>query len=69
MNISLNDQLRCMDCTFRNVHDYDSMIQSLYEICQRENETVKEYMLRVHEAVAVVKRAHTLNKCRMRGKA
>ena len=55
MNISLNDLLRCMDHTFRNVHDYDSMIRSLYEIHQRENEAVKEYMLRVHEAVAVVK--------------
>ena len=34
------------------------MIQSLYEICQRENETVEEYMLRVHEAVAVVKHTY-----------
>ena len=40
------------------MHDYDSMIRSLYEICQREHETVEEYMLRVHEAVAVVKRAY-----------
>ena len=47
-----------MDHTFGNVHDYDSMIQSLYEIHQKENETVEEYMLRVHEAVAVVKRAY-----------
>ena len=58
MNISLNDLLRCMDCTFGNVRDYDSMIRSLYEIRQKENETVEEYMLRVHEAVAVVKRAY-----------
>ena len=55
MNISLNDLLRCMDRTFGNVHDYDSMIRSLYKIRQKENETVEEYMLRVHEAVAVVK--------------
>ena len=47
-----------MDHTFRNVHDYDSMIWSLYEIWQREHETVEEYMLRVHEAVAVVKHAY-----------
>ena len=46
-----------MDCTFGNVRDYDSMIRSLYEICQKENETVREYMLRVHEAIAVVKHA------------
>ena len=58
MNISLNNLLRHMDCTFRNVHDYDSMIRLLYEIHQRENETVEEYMLRVHEAVAVVKHAY-----------
>ena len=45
-------------CTFGNVRDYDSMIRSLYKICQKENETVKEYMLRVHKAVAVVKRAY-----------
>ena len=48
MNISLKDLLRHMDHTFRNVCDYDSMIQSLYEICQKENESVEEYMLRVH---------------------
>ena len=58
MNISLNNLLRHMDHTFGNVHDYDSMIRSLYEIRQRENETVEEYMLRVHEAVAVVKHAY-----------
>ena len=58
MNISLSDLLRHMDRTFGNVRDYDSMIRSLYEIHQKENETVEEYMLRVHEAVAVVKRAY-----------
>ena len=55
MNISLNDLLRRMDCTFGNVCNYDSMIRLLYEICQKENEMVEEYMLKVHEAVAVVK--------------
>ena len=58
MNISLNDLLRRMGRTFGNVRDYDSMIRSLYEICQKENESVEEYMLRVHEAVAVVKHAY-----------
>ena len=38
MNISLNDLLRHMDHTFGNVCDYDSMIRSLYEIRQKENE-------------------------------
>ena len=47
-----------MDHKFGNVCDYNSMIQSLYEICQKQHETVEEYMLRVHEAVAVVKHAY-----------
>ena len=58
MNISLKELLKCMDCTFGNMHNYDSMIRSLYEICQKENESIEEYMLRVHEAVAVVKHAY-----------
>ena len=53
----LDDLLRCMDCTFGNMHDYNSMIQSLYEIHQKEHETVEEYMLKFHEAAAVVKHA------------
>ena len=55
MNIPLDELLRCMDCTFGNVHNYDSMIQSLYEICHKEHKTVEEYILRVHKAVVVVK--------------
>ena len=58
MNISLNDLLRCVDHTFGNMHDYDSMIWLLYEIHQKEHKTVEEYMLRVHEAVVVVKHAY-----------
>ena len=34
------------------------MIWSLYEICQKEHETMAEYMLTVHEAIAVVKCAY-----------
>ena len=55
MNILLDELLKCMDRTFGNMHDNDSMIWSLYEIRQKEHEMVEEYMLRVHEAVAVVK--------------
>ena len=58
MNISLKELLKHMDRTFRNVCNYDSMIWLLYEIYQKENESVEEYMLRVHEAVTVVKRAY-----------
>ena len=53
INIPLDELLRCMDPTFGNVCDYDSMIQSLYEICQKKSKTMEEYMLTVHEAVAV----------------
>ena len=44
-DISMSDLLAHMDCTFGNIHDCDTMIRCLYEICQRENETVEEYML------------------------
>ena len=54
MNIPLDKLLRCMDRMFGNVHDYDSMIWSLYKIHQKDNECVEEYMLRIQEAVAVV---------------
>ena len=47
-----------MDCTFRNVRDYDSMIRLLYEIHQKESESVEEYMLRVHKVVAVVRHSY-----------
>ena len=40
MNIPLDELLRCMDRTFGNVCDYDSMIWSLYEIHQKESEAV-----------------------------
>ena len=69
MNISLDELLKCMDCTFGNVRDYDSMIWSLYEICQKEHKTVEEYSLRVHEAVVVVKCAYPDQKCQIKGKA
>ena len=41
MNISLDELLRCMDHTFGNEHDYDSMIWSLYEIHQKEHKTME----------------------------
>ena len=34
------------------------MIRTLYEVQQRDDETVEEYMLRIHEAVAVICRAY-----------
>ena len=35
------------------------MIKSLYKICQKETESVEEYMLRIHEAVAIPHQPHT----------
>ena len=43
-----------MDHTFGDVCKYDTIIRSLYEIRQKERESVEEYMLRIHEAVAVI---------------
>ena len=43
-----------MDCGFGDVHEYDTMIRSLYEIRQKEGKSVEEYMLQIHEAVAVI---------------
>ena len=47
-----------MDCTFGNVHNCHTMIRCLYEICQKENETMEEYMLWIHQAVVVIHHAN-----------
>ena len=44
-NITVLELLVCMDHTFDDVCDYDTMIRSLYEIRQKESESVEEYML------------------------
>ena len=53
-DISVWDLLMHMEKTFGNKQDYDTMIRSLYEVQQRDNETVEEYMLCIHEAVTVI---------------
>ena len=57
-DISVQDLLMHMERTFSNKHKYDAMIKTLYEIQQRDTETVEEYMLCIHEAVAVIHRAY-----------
>ena len=37
--------LECMDHVFSDMCEYDMMISSLYEIRQKERESVEEYML------------------------
>ena len=53
-DISVWDLLMHMEKTFGNKCDYDAMIRTLYEVQQRDDETVEEYMLYIHEAVAVI---------------
>ena len=53
-DISVQELLAHMDRTFGNVHNYNTMKQSLYEIRQKDSETIKEYML-IHEAVAMIR--------------
>ena len=57
-DISMWDLLMHMEKTFSNNRNYDAMIRTLYEVQQREDETVEEYMLRIHDAVTVICRAY-----------
>ena len=57
-DISVRDLLMHMERTFSNKRDYDAMIRTLYEVQQRDNKMVEEYMLCIHEAVAVIRRAY-----------
>ena len=52
--------LECMDHTFGDVREYDTMICSLYEIQHKDGESVEEYMLRIHEAVVMIWRLISL---------
>ena len=47
-DISMQDLLMHMKKTFGNKCDYDAMIRTLYKVQQREDETLEEYMLRIH---------------------
>ena len=47
-----------MDRAFGEVSEADTMIRSMYKICQMEKETMEEYMLCIHEAVAVIQCAY-----------
>ena len=53
-NISVWDLLMHMERTFGNKRDYNAMIRTLYEVQQRDDEMVGEYMPCIHEAVAVI---------------
>ena len=53
-DISMWDLLMHMKKTFSNKRDYDDMIRTLYEVQQREDETLEEYMLRIHDAFVMI---------------
>ena len=53
-DISVRDLLMHMERTFSNKRNYDAMIRTLYKVQQRDDKMVKEYMLRIHEVVAVI---------------
>ena len=53
-DISVSDLLAHMDHMFGNVCNCDTMMWCLYEIHQKNGETVEEYMLQIHEAVVVI---------------
>ena len=57
-DISVQDLLMHMERTFDHKRDYDTMIRTLYEVQQRDEEMVEEYMLCIHEAAAVICRAY-----------
>ena len=58
-DISMRDLLMHMERTFGNKCDYDAMIRTLYEVQQSNDKMVEEYMLRIHEAVAVIYQAYS----------
>ena len=57
-DISVLDLLMHMERTFGKKRDYDAMIRTLYEVQQRDDEMVEEYMLCIHKAVAVICQAY-----------
>ena len=57
-DIFMQNLLMHMEKTFGNKCDYNVMIRTLYEVQQKEYETVEEYMLCIHDAVAVIRRMY-----------
>ena len=53
-DISMQDLLMHMEKMFGNKRDYDAMIRTLYEVQQKEDKTMEEYMLHIHDAITVI---------------
>ena len=48
-DILVQDLLMHMEKMFGNKHNYDAMIKTLYEVQQKEDKMVEEYMLHIHD--------------------
>ena len=57
-NLTVTELLEWMDRAFGDVREYDTMIHFLYEIRQKDGESVEEYMVKIHEAVAVIRHTY-----------
>ena len=57
-DISVQDLLMHMGKTFGNKCNYDAMIRTLYEVQQKEDKTMEEYMLCIHDAMVVICHAY-----------
>ena len=57
-DISVQDLLMHMEKMFSNKHNYNAMIRTLYEVQQKEDGTVEEYMLCIHNTVVVIHRTY-----------
>ena len=57
-DISMQDLLMHMEKTFGNKCNYDAMIRTLYEVQQKEDEIVEEYMFHIHNTVVVICHAY-----------
>ena len=57
-DIFVRDLLMHMEKMFNNKHNYDAMIRTLYEVQQREDKMVEEYLLRIHDLVVVICRVY-----------
>ena len=53
-NTSVQDLLMHMEKTFSNKCEYDAMIRTLYEVQQKEDKTVDEYILHIHDTITVI---------------
>ena len=53
-DISVQNLLMHMEKMFGNKCNYDAMIRTLYEVQQKQDETVEEYMLCIHDVVTVI---------------